>query len=146
MNFLDDPQRELLISQILSARTLPEVEAAQAALRQWHQRYPDDWGILDGGEELSHFHDALLEGYLPFVKPASWTEWQWLEYQAIGARTLPDIQDARCALRQWIEEHPNETEPDLLEMLFLLLDVVEEQLGGKGAEHMEKRELVGQRV
>lgn len=42
MNFLDDPEREVLIHQILRADTLPEVYAAQAALRQWRQRYPED--------------------------------------------------------------------------------------------------------
>ena len=146
MNFLDDPQRELLVSQILSARTLSEVEEALTALHQWRERYPDDWGILDAGEQLSHFHDALLEGYSPFVKPASWTEWQWLEYQVIGARTLPDIQDARYALKQWTEHHPGEVEPDKLEMLFLLLNVVEETHANEKAEPMEKRELAGQRV
>ena len=152
MNFLDDPRREPLINQILSARTLPEVEAAQVALRAWHQRYPDDWGILDGGEQLSHFHDALLEGYVPFSKPVSWTEWQWVECQAMGARTLPDIHDSRHALTEWTERHSDETMPETLETLFLLLDVVEEQIGRDGQESngtrdvKTQRELAGQAV
>ena len=75
---------------------LPEVEAAQAALCAWRQRCPNDWGILDGGEQLSHFHDAFLEGYIPFVKPASWTEWQWLEYQAMQlGRNEQEIEGTR---------------------------------------------------
>lgn len=96
MKFLDASRHELLINQILSARTLPEAEAAQAALRRWWVRSPDDWGILDGGEHLSPFHDALLEGYIPFVKAASWTEWQWLEYQAMQlGRNEQEIEGTR---------------------------------------------------
>ena len=96
MPFLDNPQRETLITQILSARTLPEVEAAQAALCAWRQRYPNDWGILDGGEQLSHFHDTSLEDYVPFVKPPSWTEWQWLEYEVMQlGRNEQEIEGTR---------------------------------------------------
>ena len=145
MNFLNDPQREVLIRQALRARTLPEVHAAQTALRQWHVRYPDDWGILDAGEQLSLMEDALLEDDSPPGKSPSWTEWQQLEYEVIGARSLPEIRQARHALRQWMEQHPNEVKPDLLEMLFLLLDVVEEEQTGEGrSQSQREREPAGQ--
>lgn len=144
MHFLDNPDRLILIQQFNRVSTLVEVEAALMTLRQWRKLHPDDWGILDAGEELSLLRDTFLDGYLPFVKPASWSEWQWPEHEIIGARTLPAVQDARCALRQWTEEHPNETEPDLLEALFLLLDVVEKRIGKGAQEVQSRRELVGQ--
>jgi len=98
MNYQDNPEREHLTRQILSADTLPEVHAAQAALRLWRERYPEDWGILDAGEQLSLIEDALLEDDSPPGQSPSWTEWQRLEYQVIGARTLPEITAARPAL------------------------------------------------
>lgn len=145
MGYKDNPERERLTRQILSAITLPEVLAAKAALRRWREQYPEDWGILDAGEELSVLEDALLEDdSLPGQSP-SWTEWQRLEYQVIGARSLPEIAVARPALRRWVEYHPGETDADLLEMLFLLLDVVEESQGGSvPADTQGTRELAGQ--
>ena len=106
MKFLDDPEREVLIRQMLRANTLPKVYAAQAALRQWHQRYPEDWGILDGGEQLSLIEDALLEDDSPPGQSLSWTEWQRLEYRVMDARTPPEIAEARRALNDWRENLP----------------------------------------
>ena len=147
MNFQNSPERERLTRQILSADTLPEVHAAQAALRHWRERYPDDWGILDAGEQLSLIEDALVEDDSPPGQSPSWTEWQRLEYQVIGARTLPEIAAARPALRQWLKRHPEQQGDEVLETLFLLLDVVEESQGGAGlADEQEKRELAGQAV
>lgn len=147
MNFLHDPDRELLIRQILTARTLQQIGVARTALRRWRERYPDDWSILDAGEQMSHTEEALLEGDSLDGKPLSWTEWQWLEYQVMGARALPEIQEARSALRQWAEQHPGETKPDLLEALFFLLDVVEDEQSGKsGSSVQTERELAGQAV
>ena len=147
MNFLDNPQREVLVRQILRARTLPEVHAAQTALRAWRVRYPDDWGILDAGEQVSLIQDALLEDDSLPGKSPSWTEWQRLEYEVMGARTLPAIAAARQALHQWAERHPGETKPDYLEALFFLLDVVEDEQSGKRSSlGQSARELVGQAV
>lgn len=145
MDFVNDPARASLVRQIRSVDTLPEVRAAQSALRQWCHQYPQDQGILDAGEELSLIEDALLEDDSPPGQSPSWTEWQRLEYQVIGARTLPQIAAARPALRQWVENHPGQPDADLLEMLFLLLDVVEEsQSGGGLADKPEIRELASQ--
>ena len=126
MDYLNNPERERLTRQILSAITLPEVHAAQEALRRWREQHPEDWGILDAGEQLSLIKDALLEDDSPPGQSPSWTEWQRLEYQVIGARSLAEIAAARPALRHWVEHHPGEADDELLEMLFLLLDVVEE--------------------
>lgn len=145
MNYQDNPERERLTQQILSADTLPEVHAAQAALRRWRERYPEDWGILDAGEQLSLIEDALLEDDSPPGQSPSWTAWQRLEYQVMGARTLPEIAVARHALRQWVEHNPGQQEDELLEMLFLLLDVVEERAGEAAlADKQKTRELTGQ--
>ncbi len=146
MDFLTDPARDVLIRQILRACTLPEVHAAQAALRQWRQRYPEDWGILDGGEELSLMEDALLEDDSPPGQSPSWTEWQRLEYRVMDARTLPEITEARRALNDWRENHPDEPLPSIFDTLILLLDVVEEQLVGVVPMAARPRELAGQLV
>ena len=126
MNFVNEPARVHLIRQIRNVETLAEVRAAQTALRQWCQEHPQDQGILDAGEELSLLVDALLEDDSPPGQSPSWTEWQRLEYQVIGARSLPEIAVARPALRRWVEDHPGQPDADLMETLFLLLDVVEE--------------------
>ena len=125
MDYTDNPERELLTTQILCANSLPEVHAAQAALRRWRSRYPDDWGTLDAGEQLSLMEDVLLEDdSLPGTSP-SWTEWQRLEYRVMGARTFPEVDAARRDLQDWIEHHPAEVKNEWLETLFLLLEVVE---------------------
>lgn len=145
MDFVNDPARVRLIRQIRNAETLAEVRAAQSSLRQWGQEYPQDRGILDAGEELSLLIDALEEDDSPPGQSPSWTEWQRLEYQVIGARSLPEIAVARPALRHWVEHHPGQPDTDLLETLFLLLDVVEEsQGGGASADKQGTRELAGQ--
>lgn len=141
MNYLDDPAREPLIRQILCADTLPEVHAAQTALRQWQQRYPDDSGIVDGGEQLSLIEDALLENDSPPGQSSSWTVWQRLEYLVMGARTLAEISAARCALIDWLEAPSEEIESGYLDTLFLLLDVVEEQVVDAPTVEMPARQL-----
>lgn len=146
MDFLDDPARDVLILQILRAKTLPEVHAAQAALRQWRQHYPNDWGILDGGEELSLMEDALMEDDSPPGQLPSWTEWQKLEYLVIGARTVPEISAARCALRDWLKAPSEEIESGYVDTLFLLLEVVEEQVANAHPVEMRPRELAGHRA
>ena len=72
MDYMDDPEREILSRQMLSANTLPEVRAAQSALRQWRTHYPDDFNILDAGEQLSLIEDALLEEAKPPAERAAW--------------------------------------------------------------------------
>ena len=100
---------------------------------------------LDAGEELSLLEDALMEDDSPPGMSPSWTEWQRLEYQVMGARTLPNIHAARYALRHWVERHPEEAKDELVEMLFLLLEVVEERESKSlFVEKPQKRELSGQ--
>ena len=52
-----DFAREELLNQIMEARTLPQIEAAKQALRSWLQCHPDEPGMADGFEMLSHRED-----------------------------------------------------------------------------------------
>ena len=52
-----DEARERLIDQVLDAVTLSEVIAAQQSLRQWLEDHPDEPGMADGFELLSHRED-----------------------------------------------------------------------------------------
>jgi hypothetical protein len=62
MNYLNDPRRAYLLETVRCADTLSEVEKAIAELRQWIQQYPEDIGIRDAFEPLSHRKDFLLAG------------------------------------------------------------------------------------
>ena len=62
MNYINDPKRKLLISQVLSATTMPEIEEAIHALQEWVREHPDDRGIVDGFEQLSLMQDIAEEG------------------------------------------------------------------------------------
>lgn len=42
MNYKNSPEREKIIAHALTAQTLPEIEAAAQALRQWIQQHSDD--------------------------------------------------------------------------------------------------------
>ena len=61
MQFLDNPDRLLLIQRSNRVSSLAEVEAALTALRGWRKLYPGDWGIWDAGEELFLLRDAYSE-------------------------------------------------------------------------------------
>jgi hypothetical protein len=45
-------------TQVLEARTLSEVEAAEAALTAWLERHPADTGMEDGFEQLANLREA----------------------------------------------------------------------------------------
>jgi len=46
-------ERERLTNRVLDATTLPEIEAARAALRDWIRRHPEDAGMCDAFEQLA---------------------------------------------------------------------------------------------
>jgi hypothetical protein len=52
-----DAAREELISRVLGARTLPEITEAKEELRAWLSEHPDEPGMADGFEALSHRED-----------------------------------------------------------------------------------------
>ena len=53
--------RDLLCDQVFSARTLPEIAAAGEALHQWLREHPEEQGMRDGFEVLSHREDFARE-------------------------------------------------------------------------------------
>ncbi len=57
MNELD-AARGSLITQILSARTLPQVAAATEALRRWLKEHPNETGLEDGFGQLAMMVEA----------------------------------------------------------------------------------------
>ena len=64
--------REQLSHSVFQARTLTEIEAAKQALHEWLQAHPDEPGMRDGFEVLSHAEDfahAQAAGLYP-----SWEE------------------------------------------------------------------------
>ena len=61
MNYLDNPQRDIIIQQALNAYTLADVEQAYRDLSQWVRDHPQDLGIRDAFEPLSHRKDYLAE-------------------------------------------------------------------------------------
>ena len=52
-----DEARKLLTHQVLSARLLPEIEAARQALREWLQTYPEEKGMRAGFEQLAQMQE-----------------------------------------------------------------------------------------
>jgi len=128
MNYLNNPARAALIQQISRVKSLAEVHAAQSALRMWRQQHPEDWGILDAGEELSLLEDAYLEEASPTYQHLVRSEWQQLESCINDARTVPAITAARRDLKQWVQQHPEEVQAEYLDALFTLMEVVEAQI------------------
>ncbi len=49
--------RERLIEQVTCAQSLSQVKEAQQALRQWMRDHPEERGMRDGFELLSHLQD-----------------------------------------------------------------------------------------
>jgi hypothetical protein len=142
MDYSNNPLRAALIQQISRVSSLVEVHAAQAALRAWRQQHPEDWGILDAGEELSLLEDAYLEEASPAYQHPVRSEWQQLETRIIDARTVPAITAARRDLRQWVQQHPAEVSSGYLDTLFMLLEVVEDQVSESLPPSQAERELV----
>ncbi len=57
----NNAERERIIEQALNAFTLPEIRQATQELQQWTRTYPQDFGIVDTFEVLSHKHDFAEE-------------------------------------------------------------------------------------
>ena len=125
MDLMNDPARKRLITQIFSAHTLTEADIAIEALKQWRQEHPEDFGILDGGELLSHLKD--YEEW-KLANPKEWEAQQEAERQAIaahqperermlrdvrGARTAAQLDRAEQALFQWNADYPEDTGREL---------------------------------
>jgi hypothetical protein len=57
----DNTERERIIEQALSALTPSEIRHATQELQQWTRTYPQDFGIVDTFEVLSHKQDFAEE-------------------------------------------------------------------------------------
>lgn len=57
----DNTERERIIEQALSAYTQSEITIATQDLQQWVRDYPNDSGIVDTFEVLSHKQDFAEE-------------------------------------------------------------------------------------
>lgn len=56
-----DARRERLLDQVFAARTLPQIDLAKQSLRTWLREHPDELGMADAFEALSHFEDYALQ-------------------------------------------------------------------------------------
>ena len=57
----NNAERERIIEQALSASTSSEIRLATQVLQQWTRTYPQDFGIVDTFEVLSHKQDFAEE-------------------------------------------------------------------------------------
>jgi hypothetical protein len=64
-----DAERETLLDQIVEARTLTEIAAAKEALHAWLQKHPDEPGMADAFEVLSHREDFARQ-QVPHAEPS----------------------------------------------------------------------------
>ena len=55
----EDTARKQLIEQTLSANSLPEIEAAWQALREWMRNHPEEEGMRAGFEQLAQMREAI---------------------------------------------------------------------------------------
>lgn len=125
MDLANDPARKRLIAQMFSANTLAEANAAIEAVKQWRREHPEDLGILDGGEILSHVKD--YEEW-KLANPEEWAAQQEAERRAVaahqperdrmlrdvlGARTAAQLDRAEQTLFQWAADHPEDVGREL---------------------------------
>lgn len=59
MSYENNSEREQVITQALTARTLPEIDAAAKVLPQWIQEHPDDLNAEDALEPLAILRKGL---------------------------------------------------------------------------------------
>jgi hypothetical protein len=52
-----DTSKERLLDQVFAARTVAEIDAAKQALHIWLAEHPDEPGMADAFEVLSHQED-----------------------------------------------------------------------------------------
>lgn len=108
-----DTVRERLLGQVFAARTLSEIAQAKQALRDWLAEHPDEPGMADAFEVLSHQEDFARREVEAPSKPAKskvgpGTARERLLEQVFAAGTLAEIAQAKQVLRDWLAEHPDE--------------------------------------
>jgi len=61
--------RERVSEQVLSARTLPEIEAAKQVLREWMKAHPEEQGMRAGFEQLYTIQEIIEEEEAELARP-----------------------------------------------------------------------------
>lgn len=60
--------RERVTKIVLSARTLPEIEAAKQVLREWMKAHPEEQGMRAGFEQLYTIQEIIEEEEAELVR------------------------------------------------------------------------------
>lgn len=126
----EDKAREKLFDQVQEAYTQEEIETAKQALRDWQQAHPEESGIADAFEILSHQEDYLRlpEASSSLLSSAERRKRERLIQQAFEARTLTEIDPAERELHEWARHHPEDFGiQEAFEGLSLLRNLAAEQ-------------------
>ncbi len=68
MNYLDDPQRQQILTRALSARTTQHLASVSEELNAWIAAHPEDKGIQWAFEQMALVELALQENSAPAVR------------------------------------------------------------------------------
>ncbi len=135
MNTDIDFTRERVINQVLSADSLPEIEAAKQLLRGWLTAHPEEHGMRDGFEKLYTIQEINEEEAgrtedreRPAASSLTNSDKQRILDLALEARTIPEIAAATQKLREWARQSPNDVGiREASEGLSMMRDFAEEQ-------------------
>ena len=140
-----DAARDQVTKIVLSARTLPKIEAAKQVLRDWLKAHPEEQGMRDGFEQLYTIQEIIEDEnarraageIIPPVPP----ERERILRQAADACTLMEKQWAAYELWEWQRRNPEDLEiREARKGLPFIDDIAEEQQAERG---QPKHEPVG---
>lgn len=114
-----DGEREALVTQVLSARTLPQITAAEQALTRWLQQHPEETGLEDGFEQLSMLKDCAEWLETNPEEAMSVRARQHVRDLVYDARSTPECAEAREALYQCVRDFPDDDMTSELQFLAL---------------------------
>ena len=104
--------RDSVTRQVLSANTLPEIEAAKQVLRDWLRAHPDEQGMRDGFEQLYTIQEIIEEENARLaageIIPPVPSERERILRQAADACTLTEKQWAAYELWEWQRRNPED--------------------------------------
>lgn len=124
--------REALTSKVLGARTLPDIEEAQRLLREWIAAHPEEEGMRDGFEQLSHMEDIARErAALPPEQIEWYRQHDCVMRQAHHATTQAEVTAALRKVEDWLNLHPTD---EIAESTREMLTIMQELLSDAAAE------------
>ncbi len=140
-----DEERNQVIKVSLSARTLPDIEAAKQILREWMKAHPEEQGMRAGFEQLYKIQENIEEENVRRaageVIPPVPSERERILHQAADACTLEEKQWAAYELWEWQRRNPEDAGiREARKGLLDIDDIAEEQQAERG---QPKREPVG---